>query len=91
MSKKIKKITLSVAILIGILFVTIGCSRESIRESFVPENTIEYTMEDIGWINPDIKEYKDTETGVHYFVYFGMNGRTGMTLRYNADGTPYTD
>ena len=34
-----------------------------------------------------IKEYRDNVTGVHYFVY----GLGGITVRYNADGTIFTD
>ena len=31
-------------------------------------------------------EYRDVETGVHYFYTYGG----GITVRVNADGTPYT-
>lgn len=34
-----------------------------------------------------IKEYRDTKTGVHYY----KNSRGELIIRYNADGTPYTD
>lgn len=35
----------------------------------------------------NIDEYRDNVTGVHYFVY----GLGGITVRYNADGTIFTD
>lgn len=37
--------------------------------------------------NSDIVEYRDKETGIHYFK--GYNG--GLTVRLFADGTPYAD
>lgn len=37
--------------------------------------------------NFDIVEYRDKETGIHYFK--GYNG--GLTVRLFADGTPYAD
>lgn len=42
----------------------------------------------------DIYEYRDAETGVHYFVYnhkSGYGGMGGICPRYNADGTLYVD
>ena len=36
----------------------------------------------------------DDKTGVQYIVYsevFGRSGAGGITVRYNADGTPYID
>lgn len=42
----------------------------------------------------DIDEYRDTETGVHYFIYDNIHGYAGcggITVRYNSDGTIYTD
>lgn len=38
------------------------------------------------------REWCDTETGVHYMLYsdWSADGYAGgITLRYNADGTPY--
>ena len=32
-------------------------------------------------------EYRDKETGVHYFYTY----KGGLTVRINADGTPYVD
>lgn len=34
-----------------------------------------------------IEEFRDTVTGVHYFV----TAREGITVRYNADGTVFVD
>ena len=46
----------------------------------------------------EIREYRDIETGVHYFLFWdktGVNrgGGVGMSVcpRYNADGTLYVD
>lgn len=36
----------------------------------------------------DIRFYVDKETGVNYFIYRGGYAG-GMTVRLNADGTPY--
>lgn len=38
----------------------------------------------------EIKEYRDSITGVHYFIMYDSWG-TGMTVRYNADGTVFVD
>lgn len=37
--------------------------------------------------NGNIYDYMDPETGVHYLIYDGYNAASGMTVRYNADGT----
>ena len=37
-----------------------------------------------------VKDYRDTETGVHYLIYSsGYQG--GMCVRYNADGSIMVD
>lgn len=33
--------------------------------------------------------YVDPDTGVNYLVYYGSNGRGGITERLNPDGTPF--
>lgn len=33
--------------------------------------------------------YVDPDTGVNYLVYYGSNGRGGITERLNQDGTPF--
>lgn len=33
--------------------------------------------------------YVDPDTGVNYLVYYGSNGRDGITERLNPDGTPF--
>lgn len=38
----------------------------------------------------EIREYRDSVTGVHYFV-FSSTYKAGMTVRYNADGTVFVD
>ena len=37
-----------------------------------------------------IKDYRDPQTGVHYIIYMGAK-RSGMSVRYNADGTIMVD
>lgn len=37
--------------------------------------------------NSICSEWRDTETGVHYFFCY----EGGLEVRLNADGTPYTD
>ena len=52
------------------------------------ENKCEtYPLERLTVGNSDIVEYRDKETGIHYFK--GYNG--GLTVRLFADGTPYAD
>ncbi len=45
--------------------------------------------------NDEVNEYRDKDTGVHYFILFeskGANGTGGaMCPRYNADGSLYVD
>lgn len=89
MRKKVK------AIVIGSLIcLLIACSGETtdIPEATAAETT-ELTMEYIGKSN-NIEEYRDAETGVHYFVYsdwHGYGAAGGLCPRYNADGTLYVD
>lgn len=33
--------------------------------------------------------YVDPDTGVNYLIYYGSNGRGGITERLNPDGTPF--
>ena len=50
-------------------------------------------MELVGEASPYINEYRDSETGVQYYV-FSKNvdgGMGGICPRYNADGTLYSD
>lgn len=35
-------------------------------------------------------DYRDPETGVHYIIYNAYN-RSGISVRYNADGSLYVD
>ena len=35
----------------------------------------------------EVDYFVDSETGVCYLIYDGYNGRGGITVRYNADGT----
>ena len=55
-----------------------------------------YIMEFVRDCDPNekIKEWRDKETGVHYFIYSEklMNaGFGGIIPRYNADGSLYVD
>lgn len=47
-----------------------------------------YPLEKIGSVIPNslTYEYRDTQTGVHYFAYGNH-----ITPRYNADGSLYVD
>lgn len=38
--------------------------------------------------NAEITIYVDKETGVNYYIYCGVY-KGGITVRVNADGTPY--
>lgn len=48
-------------------------------------------MEYVRRCNNEIREYRDCETGVHYFVTSGHAYESGVNIcpRYNADGTLY--
>lgn len=66
-----------------------GCTMEtqaSYKNSTVGEMQADGKLECIAG-NGVCSEWRDTETGVHYF--FTATG--GLELRVNADGTPYTD
>lgn len=45
--------------------------------------------------NPDnigiVYDYTDPETGVHYLIYYGYYGRSGMTPRLNIDMSVMVD
>lgn len=57
------------------------------------EQTEQYQQAEMEIIsNPldEIREYRDSVTGVHYLVYESTY-KAGMTVRYNADGTVFVD
>lgn len=57
------------------------------------EQTKQYQHAEMELVNnplDEIKEYRDSVTGVHYFIKYDSWG-TGMTVRYNADGTVFVD
>lgn len=57
------------------------------------EQTKQYQHAEMELINnplDEIREYRDSVTGVHYFV-FSSTYKAGMTVRYNADGTVFVD
>lgn len=77
------------------MFLLIGCecSNQVEAKEQMPDNKfmefIEYASD-----NTDIEEWRDTETGVHYFIYSESvykGGCGGICPRYNADGTLYVD
>jgi hypothetical protein len=54
------------------------------------EQTKQYQHAEMELINSsldEIREYRDSVTGVHYFLSINA----GMTVRYNADGTVFVD
>lgn len=77
------------------MFLLIGCEclNQVEAKEQMPDNKfmefIEYASD-----NTDIEEWRDTETGVHYFIYSESvykGGCGGICPRYNADGTLYVD
>ena len=86
----------SIIILIAIVScLALGCISDSqaIEQEPVSNN---YIMEFVRDCDPNekIKEWRDKETGVHYFIYSEklMNaGFGGIIPRYNADGSLYVD
>lgn len=71
-------------------FSLVGCNTNNTNNDTTDTTTSNNTMEYIGNINNEIEEYRDSETGVHYFV-FRAYYKGGMCPRYNADGTLYVD
>ena len=84
-----------VLIVIFVLILVIGCgSSTKVQASTKLPN--ENFMIKISYRDEDgnIEEWKDAETGVHYFIYdrkSGYGGMGGICPRYNADGTLYVD
>lgn len=64
---------------------------ENVMEKVGAESETKSTIGDMKYLGDtaygNIEEYRDNVTGVHYFVY----GRGGITVRYNTDGTIFTD
>lgn len=72
-------------------FSLVGCNTVNTSNDVdIADTTSNNTMEYIGNINNEIEEYRDSETGVHYFV-FRAHYKGGMCPRYDADGTLYVD
>lgn len=91
MGKNWKVSLVGIVILIVILFCACGTKAEGKTE--VEEN---YIIKFVGYCDKreNIQEWRDTETGVHYFIYsdyagYGYAG--GICPRYNANGTLYVD
>lgn len=82
-NKVIMTLVLTVTLLVGIMIGGCG-SNVSSTEASASDSTY---FEMIGSPSADAVEYKDTQTGVHYF----FNYRGGMCPRYNANGTLYAD
>ena len=83
--------------LIGLLLLVLilVCACGSKTEAKVEEKSILERVECIKIENNYVvDEFRDQETGVHYFIYSresGYGGMGGMCPRYNADGTLYVD
>lgn len=85
---KKKSITLMIA-----LSLVCGCG-ETTQVTAQAEVEQSYSMERISWSDSggNIEQWRDTETGVHYFIYdrtSGNGGMGGICPRYNADGSLY--
>lgn len=79
-------------VLIGcmLVFSLTGCNTINTSNDITDTTTSNDAMEYVGNINNEIEEYRDSETGVHYFI-FRAYYKAGMCPRYNADGTLYVD
>lgn len=82
-NKIIMALVLTITLLVGIMIGGCGNNASS-TEASISASTY---FEKIGIPSTDVAEYKDTQTGVHYF----FNYRGGMCPRYNANGTLYAD
>lgn len=88
MKRKILACLLSTSCIMAII---VGCSN---KQTTVKASNTGCEMEYIQKCYSDIDEYRDSETGVHYFVYcnnMGYSGAGGICPRYNADGSLYVD
>lgn len=82
-NKVIMALVLTVTLLAGIM---IGGCRSDV--SSTEASTCDSTyFEKIGSPSTGVTEYKDTQTGVHYFFYY----RGGICPRYDTYGDLYVD
>lgn len=88
MTNKQMFLTMIMAIcLAGIIFCVTGCCIKVVKADVVMDTELDGTLEMIKGDKMSCSEWRDVETGVHYFYTpYG-----GMTPRVNADGTPYTE
>lgn len=81
------KVLAAIAIITALAFA--GCAKTSVEAENVEEN--KYGADALECLVSEnyayISEYRDKETGVHYFYTY----KGGLTVRINADGTPYVD
>lgn len=82
-NKIIMALVLTATLLVGVMIGGCG-SNVSSTEASTSDSTY---FEKIGSPSAGAAEYKDTQTGVHYF----FNYRGGICPRYNANGTLYAD
>ena len=74
-----------IAVVVIMLLALTGCS--SVVETSDALSSEEPSYEIVAY-SQHIGVYVDPETGVNYMIYNGYNSG-GMTVRLNADGTPY--
>ena len=90
-----KKVIFSIVVILSAIFIS-SCGEDRVGRVEAKNEKELFELVDYFYINDDIRieEYRDTETGVHYFgrsietLYSGMGG---MCPRYNADGSLYVD
>ena len=78
--------TLAFVLVISILCVVLLTHiREQVpaNDTEAKRNVLEYRDDKAVFV------YVDPDTGVNYLVYYGSNGRGGITERLNPDGTPF--
>lgn len=78
--------TLAFVLVISILCVVLLAHiREQVpaNDTEAKRNVLEYRDDKAVFV------YVDPDTGVNYLVYYGSNGRGGITERLNPDGTPF--
>lgn len=90
MKKKLFILIMAIA-----MFLLIGCEclNQVEAKGQMPDNKI-MELVDRCSDNGNIEEWRDTETGVHYFIYDRKSayaGMGGICPRYNAEGTLYVD
>lgn len=94
MKRKIFKLVFIITITVVLCLFGCSSSAETVESASGNDDILEEVGSSAVW-NGDITEYRDADTGVHYFGKFeqthAYNAAGGLCPRYNADGSLYVD